>query len=190
MRRPSGQWARPEPTMVSTAAFWMFSPFQEMVPEVGRTNPEMALKVVVLPAPLPPISATISPISTPKEMPLITSMWPYDTCRFSILSMAVPPAEIGFDHLGVALHLGWRPLGDLLAEIEHRDAIADPHDEPDVVFDKQDGNAAVLEPCDGVEQCHAFGHVHAGGGLVEQEHVRLGSECARDLQQSLLRIRQ
>ena len=54
----------------------MSSPFQEIVPDVGRSRPEMVLSVVVLPAPLPPISATISPISTPKEMPFSTSIWP------------------------------------------------------------------------------------------------------------------
>jgi hypothetical protein len=45
-----------------------------MVPEVGRTSPEIVLSVVVLPAPLPPINATISPISTLNEMPFNTSM--------------------------------------------------------------------------------------------------------------------
>ncbi len=60
--------------MASTAAVWMCSPFQVMVPEVGRTSPEIVLSVVVLPAPLPPISATISPISTLNEMPFNTSM--------------------------------------------------------------------------------------------------------------------
>ena len=62
--------------MFSTAVFWICSPFQEMVPAVGRTRPEMVLSVVVFPAPLPPINATISPISTLNEMPLSTSMWP------------------------------------------------------------------------------------------------------------------
>jgi hypothetical protein len=54
----------------------MFSPFREIVPELGLTRPEIVLSVVVLPAPLLPINATISPISTLNEIPFNTSMWP------------------------------------------------------------------------------------------------------------------
>ncbi len=50
--------------MFSTALDWMSSPFQAIRPAVGRNSPEIVLSVVVLPAPLLPISATISPIST------------------------------------------------------------------------------------------------------------------------------
>src|SRR5579859_1465106 len=166
IRRPSGQWARPEPTICSMAEFWICSPFQEIVPAVGRTSPEMVLSVVVLPAPLPPISATISPISTPNEMPLSTSIWPYDTWRSSILSMAVPPAEIGFDDLRIALNVRGRAFGDLFAEVEHRDAITDSHHQPHIMLDQQYGDAAALERGDGIEQRHALGHVHAGRRFV------------------------
>src|SRR5579863_6072031 len=190
MRRPSGQWARPEATMASTAAFWIFSPFQAMVPAVGRTRPEIVLSVVVLPAPLPPIRATISPASTLNEMPFNTSMCPYDTLKRSTLSMSVPPAEIGLDHQRIALNVRRRPFGDLLAEIEHCDAVADAHDEPHIVFDQEDGDAAALEPGDGIQQHHAFRHVHAGRRFVEQENARLRCQRSRDLQKTLLRIRQ
>src|ERR1700678_3371761 len=108
-----------------------------MVPAVGRTNPEIVLSVVVLPAPLPPINATISPISTLNEMPLSTSIWPYETLRPSTLSMAVPPAEIGLDHQRIALDIGWCAFGDLLAEVEHGHALAHPHHQPHIVFDQQ-----------------------------------------------------
>src|SRR5579863_4841868 len=190
IRRPSGQWARPEPTMSSTAAFWIGSPFQEIVPAVGRTSPEMVESVVVLPAPLPPIRATISPISTLNEMPLSTSIWPYDTRRSSILSMAVPPAEIGLDHLRIALDVRRRALGDLLAEVEHRDAVADAHHQPNIVLDQQYSDAAALERSDGIEQRHALGHVHAGGRFVEQKHRRFRCQRAGDLQKTALRVGQ
>jgi len=38
--------------------------------------PEIVRRVVVLPAPLAPISVTISPGSTRSEIPLIAWMWP------------------------------------------------------------------------------------------------------------------
>ena len=37
-----------------------------MVPDCGRSNPEMVRTVVVLPAPFAPTSATISPVGTVK----------------------------------------------------------------------------------------------------------------------------
>src|ERR1700742_5205948 len=168
----------------------MSSPFQEMVPAVGRTSPEMVLSVVVLPAPLPPIRATISPMSTLNEMPFSTSIWPYDTWRSSILSMAMPPAEIGLDDLRIALNVRRRALGDFLAEVEHRDAVADSHHQPHVVLDQQNRDAAALERSDGVEKRHALRHVHAGRRLVEQKHGRLGGQRAGDLQKTPLRIGQ
>src|SRR5579872_165677 len=190
IRRPSGQWARPEPTMCSTAVSWIGSPFQVIVPEVGRTSPEMVESVVVLPAPLPPISATISFVSTLNEMPFSTSIWPYDTCRLSTLSMTMPPAEIGLDHLRIALNVGRRAFGDLLAEIEHRDAVADPHHQPHIVLDQQYRDAPALEPGDRVQQRHAFGHVHPGRGLVEQKNVRLRRERACNFEKAPLRVGQ
>jgi len=40
------------------------SPLKAMSPSVGSTMPEIMLKNVVLPAPLGPITETISPLST------------------------------------------------------------------------------------------------------------------------------
>ena len=45
-------------------------------PDVTGRTPEIAFSVVVLPAPFAPMSVTISPSSTSKEMPLIASMRP------------------------------------------------------------------------------------------------------------------
>ncbi len=56
------------------------------------------------------------------------------------------------------------------------------------MLDQQDRDAAALEPGDGSEQRHAFGHVHAGGRLVEQQHLRLRRQRACDLEQALLRV--
>ena len=52
-------------------------------------------------------------------------------------------AEIGFDDLGVGLHLRRRSLCDLLAMVQHRDGIAQTHDQFDIVFDQQNRAAIV-----------------------------------------------
>jgi hypothetical protein len=54
----------------------MSAPSSVMVPVVGRFNPERVRSVVVLPAPLAPISVTILPAGTSNEMPLMALMTP------------------------------------------------------------------------------------------------------------------
>ena len=104
--------------------------------------------------------------------------------------MPVLPAEIGLDNTGIALHFLRRAFGDLPAEIQHRDAIADAHHQAHIVLDQQDRDAAGLQVHDGTEQLHALGHVHAGRRLIQQQHVRFRGERSRNLQQSLLGVRQ
>ena len=57
-------------------------------------------------------------------------------------------AEIGFDHLRVALDLLRRALGDLLAVVEHGHGFGDPHHHPHLVLDQQDGDPE-LHPAGG-----------------------------------------
>jgi len=117
--RPSGQWAEALPTMASTAAVWMCSPFHLMVPEVGPHQPGDGLSVVVFAGAVSADHATISPISTLNKCPSI----PASGHRIPVsvdLSMPVPPADIGFDHHD-CLDFRRRPSRSL-AEVEHRDA--------------------------------------------------------------------
>ena len=46
-------------------------------------------------------------------------------------------AQVGLDHARVLLHLLRRALGDLLAVVEHRDPVGDPHHDAHVVLDQQ-----------------------------------------------------
>ncbi len=64
IRRPSGTCTTPRPTMSHGVCRVMSSPSARMLPEVGRTTPETADRVEVLPAPLLPSTATISPSPT------------------------------------------------------------------------------------------------------------------------------
>src|SRR5215813_3764384 len=68
--------------------------------------------------------------------------------RLSILSLLVSrrcgrlggrlaAAEIGLDDGRVALDLGGRAFGDHLAAVEHDDAVAQPHDQLEVVVDDE-----------------------------------------------------
>ena len=76
MRRPSGLWAMPR-----AATSWPFNPDTRcpsnlISPRFSLINPEIARIVVDLPAPLPPMSVTISPGYTVSEMPLTAEMLP------------------------------------------------------------------------------------------------------------------
>ena len=67
--------------MPSATIWWagrpvMSRPARVTFPDDGRTRPEMARSVVVLPAPLLPISATTSPSATEKLTPLSAWMPP------------------------------------------------------------------------------------------------------------------
>jgi len=68
--RPSGDCATPIPTIRCGGAEVMFSPLNLITPLRGLLRPLMERRVVDLPAPLAPISVTISPSITWIEIPL------------------------------------------------------------------------------------------------------------------------
>src|SRR3970282_469798 len=73
------------------------------VPPLTGRSPMRASKVVVLPAPLGPRSATIVFSGTSKAMPQTTWRSPYATSRPSTASMTSP--QIGLDDAGVGDHV-------------------------------------------------------------------------------------
>ena len=62
--------------MVRAEAWVMSRPSNTIVPAVGCNNPEIAFKVVVLPAPFAPIKATSWPLPTVSDTPLSAVTWP------------------------------------------------------------------------------------------------------------------
>jgi hypothetical protein len=76
MRRPSGDCEMPSRTLWSVGTDSMRWPLKVMLPLRGRRVPMIVLSVVVFPAPLEPISVTISPRSTPSAMPLRARILP------------------------------------------------------------------------------------------------------------------
>ena len=76
MRRPSGEWAMPRLTILFAGTLARSRPSRVTLPARGRTTPEIVRSVVVFPAPLLPMSVTISPFSTVIEMPRRAWIWP------------------------------------------------------------------------------------------------------------------
>src|SRR5437016_14383684 len=112
-------------------------------------NPTMTLKVVDLPAPFGPITATTSPAFTWSETSWRTWRDPYpastwwssrsaralETAPAAILS---PAAEVGLENALVAVDLGGRPLSDLHAPVHDEDPLVVVHGQVHVVLDVHD----------------------------------------------------
>ena len=75
-RRPSGTCASPMPTILCGAVVRMSCPSKVISPVLVRSRPEIVLSTVLLPAPLAPISVTISPGCTWKDTSLMAWMLP------------------------------------------------------------------------------------------------------------------
>src|SRR5215208_1486295 len=181
MPRPSGTCAMPARATASGPRRDTLRPSKTTSPFV-RTMPEIARSVVVLPAPLAPSSATISPSFTSSETPCSALTGPYRASTLRSSSSGIFLAEVGLDDGGVRAHLGGCPLGDLAAEIEDVHAVGDRHHEVHVVLDEQDGERVLLaEALDQQPEVADLLVVEAAGGLVEQQQPRLRGERARDL---------
>ena len=77
IRRPSGAWPMPASTSSWAARLRdVLAVEADRCPARGWSRPEIVLRVVVLPAPLAPISVTISPRSTSIVMPCRAWIWP------------------------------------------------------------------------------------------------------------------
>src|SRR5262245_35328912 len=112
----------------------------------------MARMVVVLPAPLAPMSATTSPSSTCRLMPCRAWMRPYSRVRSSISSSIGRHSQVRGDDGWVVPYLGGQALGDLLAELQHHDPVGYPHDQPHVVLDQQHRDPGITDLADELEQ--------------------------------------
>src|ERR1700733_10501805 len=85
-------------------------PNHSMLPLLSGSNPAIDLRRVDLPAPLWPMSATISRSPTSSATPCSTRFLPYPASRSRTLSdMGI--SEIGLDHARMAADLGGRAGG-------------------------------------------------------------------------------
>ncbi len=76
MRRPSGETAMPLRMMRCVGCWVMSSPSKRTVPPLARGVPHRVMSSEVLPAPLEPISETISPWFTCRLTPFTAQIAP------------------------------------------------------------------------------------------------------------------
>src|SRR5665647_2149545 len=98
--------------------------------------PEIAPSSVLLPAPLAPNTATISPWRAWKLNPRRAWECPWNTLSpftFSKLILIFLP-EIGFYYLSITLNLFRSPFGDSHPKIQNQDPVGNLHHSIHVVF--------------------------------------------------------
>jgi hypothetical protein len=70
-----------------------------------------------------------------------------------------------------------RPFGDRATGCEDDHAVGDEPDQPEVVLDEEQGDAACADTVDDLRQPLELLGAGAGGELVDEEDVRLRGEC-------------
>src|SRR5713226_6414399 len=179
MPRSSGQNAIPERAIWSEVRPMSSRSSNRTEPWRWPTMPMMDFSVVVLPAPLRPSSVTTSPGSTANVAPC--RMWdsPYQACNASTASSgaAVLASSMADPHVGLAdLRVGRDRLviafGEDAAAGQHGDAVGQIGDDAEIVLDHQHraiGRDRSDQRGDAIDVLVP----HAGGRLVEQQHLRV-----------------
>ena len=188
MRRPSGTWAMPwrttsragaTPTMRGAVEAHVALARGQQAGD-GRSVVRLARAVVAE-------SVTISPCATPErdalqgvDLAVVRRAGRVDLEHGHSQPPRPRPSraapEVRLDHARVALDVRGRALGDLLAVVEHGDAVGHLHHHAHVVLDEEDG-----EPRSSTSRrsssirLRASPWVHARGRLVEQQQRRARS---------------
>src|SRR5919204_5372721 len=167
-------------------------PANRIVPARGGTMPNTVRRSVDLPAPLLPMMDTISPARTPSDTPRSTSAsaYPATTSRSSSSGPAASAAKVRLDDARVAADRLRRSFGDLLAVVEHDDALGDVHDDVHVVLDQQDGLALSMQAENVLLHLVDHRRIDGGGGLVQEQQLGIGHERGGEREQLALSIGQ
>src|SRR6188508_1013245 len=134
-----------------------------------RVRPRIVARSVVLPTPLRPRSATLSPSAMASDTSSTTTASPYPALTPSSerrSAMTLVPQVDGL-HALVGGDLARRALGEDLAAHQHRDALGEAEHEAHVVLDEEHRHV-LRQGRDGAQHRDAFRRRDAGGGLVEQ----------------------
>ena len=159
----------------------------------------MARRIEDLPAPLAPISATVSPSADLERHAL--QRIDVIVVEFNIVKFEqrihglqsdrfIFSAQIGLDDLGVLLDFRRRTLGDLLPEVQDDDPVRNVHHGRHVMLDKQNGDAAVPDLSDDLDRPPGFVMVHPGEGFVEKQDRRVRRQTNCDAERPQMAVRQ
>src|SRR3954447_21952772 len=165
-----------------------------MLPDRALTSPKIDFTVVVLPAPLWPMSATTSPRRRRRSASKTAVSGPYPACRPSTSrtgpsSSGVCPsghAKVGLHQSFLGLELLHRALGGHVALLEEDDVVGQALDDLEVVLDDAHRLALLVELADEVERRLQPAGVDAGGRLVEEHDLRAGGEHAHEREELLV----
>src|SRR5438105_9580909 len=188
MARSSGRYPSPR-RAISCALSPRISWLRKRTEPRACTSPMMALMLVERPTPLRPRSATISPGCTSKLTPCSTWLLPYQACRSRTSSIGEFRPQVCLAHGRVLADLRRRAGGDDLPVDQHGDAVGEPENHAHVVLHHHQ-RLALGDPADERHCLRGLGVAHAGGRLVEQDHLRSTGDGDPDLQGTLLGIRE
>src|SRR3954452_25405576 len=110
-------------------------------PEAAGTIPRIAFIRVLLPFPLVPRSATVSPSATRRDRPWSTCTPPYPARSPSIRKL---PPKVRPLHLGIVEHHLGRAVRDLVTGHQHRAPLREAEDGGHDVLNQDDRDAAGL----------------------------------------------
>src|SRR5690606_33843400 len=97
----------------------------------------------------------------------------------TVFPCSVAGAEIGAYDIGILTHLVRHAITDFLAVIQNDNAIGDIHYHAHVVFDQHNRRAVlVIDIQDDAAHVLLRFDVHAGHGLIQEQHARLHRQCA------------
>ncbi len=170
----------------------MSSPLSRIEPRRGRSRPNTVFMSVDLPAPLGPISVTISPGSdldrhVVQDLHLLVAGADALDAEQAHGACAWRAPRYAASTRGSRRTVVGRPFRERppLAHDDHR--VADRHHQVHVVLDEQDGDAALgCQALDVARQLLHLRRVHPGARLVEHEQRGIGHQHAPELEQLLL----
>src|SRR5690242_12921041 len=181
--RPSGTSAIPKSTMCSvlqpTKSCFSPSISAMMRPSFGRTMPITHFISVLLPLPLVPSKATVSPDFTEIETSSMTRTEPYAACTPSMVRLL---AKISPHDFGIADNVFRLAVGNLLAAHQHDESLREAHHRAHDMFDQDNGDAALVELLEERENVLDFRMRQAGHRFVGDQKFRLRCDRASQLE--------
>src|SRR4051812_2462445 len=168
----------------------MSAPRHTIVPRRSWVKPIRVSSKVLLPTPFRPSTARLPRSGIAKLMSSSTTASPYpartllNERRASAMRRA---SQVNLADARIGRNLLGRAFEQDAAADHHDDAAREPKHQLDVVLDEQNGDV-LRQAGDGAEQLGAFLARHAGGGLIEQQHLRPGRQRQRDFEKPLLAV--